>query len=65
MEESRERSEKLLREALNDERERAERLLKEQHERLTAALAEEQGRQEDKVKQTLQDAQKQHQVKHE
>lgn len=62
VEKERERSEKLLQDAVTQESERSEQRLKEQHERLTAALAEEQTKQEAKTQQALKEAQEQHQV---
>ena len=62
MEQERERSEKLLHEAIAMETERCEQLLKEQHERLTAALEEERGRQEERVEEAIQKAQEKHKV---
>ena len=45
------------------ETERCEQLLKEQHERLTAALEEERGRQEERVEEAIRKAQEQHKVR--
>ena len=62
VEKEREKSEKLLQDAMTAESERSEQRLKEQHERLTAALEEEQGKQQEKMQQALKEAQEQHQV---
>ncbi len=60
--EQQQRNETLMRETINSEQVKAEGLLKEQHERLSAALMEEQSKQQEKIIIALEEAQQQHQV---